>query len=289
MVNNNKINTIYSTKAKIVKHNKFLAKQFIITLLAPDIVSNIVAGQFIHIQCDKYLLLKRPMSIMLVDKDAGTIDLLYKIVGLGTQLLSKQKIGTELEIIAPIGNGFNISAKAKPLLLGGGVGMPPIIAIAQTIKDNNYYNPFVILGSEVPFPFTSKISNIAKNFTNANRTMALLEDWHISCRLTSMQNYDGVYQGYITDLAILYLDSLSADELEQIEIYACGPNIMLEAVAKLSFKYNLPCQISLEEYMACAVGGCAGCVVEVNKDSVKSMQKVCVDGPIFDARVIFND
>ncbi len=286
MVNNNKRNTIYSTKATIVRHDKFLAKQFIITLLVPDIITNITAGQFVHIECDKSLLLKRPMSIMLVDKEAGTIDLLYKIVGIGTELLSKQKIGTKLEIIAPIGNGFDISAKTKPLLLGGGVGMPPIIAIAQSIKDNNY-TPFVILGSEVPFPFTTQISNIAPTIANVNQTMPLLENWGIPCRLTSLQNYDGVYNGYITDLAVLYLDSLSISELKQVEIYSCGPKAMLEAVAKLSFKYNIPCQISLEEHMSCAVGGCAGCVVEVNKHGIKSMEKICVNGPVFDAKYIF--
>jgi dihydroorotate dehydrogenase electron transfer subunit len=117
--------------------------------------------------------------------------------------------------------------------------------------------------------------------------MPLLEEWGVACRLASLQNYEGVYQGYVTDLAKVYLDSLSADELTQVEVYSCGPHPMLEAVAKLAKEYNLPCQVSLEEYMACAVGGCAGCVVEVQTDAGPAMKRVCVDGPIFDATTVF--
>ena len=102
-----------------------------------------------------------------------------------------------------------------------------------------------------------------------------------------MQGYKGVYKGYVTDLAKEYLDTLSKEDLSQVEVYSCGPQPMLEAVAKLARDYNLPCQVSLEEYMACAVGGCAGCVVEVKTDDGPAMRRVCVDGPVFDAQTVF--
>ncbi|SFV89533.1 Dihydroorotate dehydrogenase electron transfer subunit [hydrothermal vent metagenome] len=88
-------------------------------------------------------------------------------------------------------------------------------------------------------------------------------------------------------MARVYLDNLPKEDLAQVEIYSCGPHPMLEAVAKLAEEYDLPCQVSLEEYMACAVGGCAGCVVEVQSENGAAMKRVCVDGPIFDARTVF--
>ena len=102
-------------------------------------------------------------------------------------------------------------------------------------------------------------------------------------------NYEGVYQGYVTDLAKDFLGSLSPDELSDVEIYTCGPHAMLEAVSKLANEYNIPCQASLEEFMACAVGGCAGCVVEVQTENGPAMKRVCVDGPVFEAQSVFND
>ena len=96
-----------------------------------------------------------------------------------------------------------------------------------------------------------------------------------------------MYQGYVTDLAREYLNTLSDDERSQVEVYSCGPHPMLAAVAKLAKEYDLPCQVSLEEYMACAVGGCAGCVVEVQTDNGPAMKRVCVDGPVFEANTVF--
>ena len=102
-----------------------------------------------------------------------------------------------------------------------------------------------------------------------------------------MQGFKGVYKGYVTDLAKEYLDTLSKEDLSQVEVYSCGPHPMLKAVAKLARDYNLACQVSLEEYMPCAVGGCAGCVVEVQTDDGSAMKRVCVDGPVFDAHSVF--
>ena len=117
--------------------------------------------------------------------------------------------------------------------------------------------------------------------------MPLLEDWNIACSLASLQNFKGVYNGYVTTLASEYLDSLSEDDLLKVEIFSCGPYPMLEAVSQLAKDYKLPCQVSLEEYMACAVGGCAGCVVEVQTDNGSAMKRVCVDGPVFDSQSVF--
>ena len=279
--------TISVNECQILAHYRYEAEQFILTISCPEIAQTTLPGQFVHITVSGQLSMRRPISIMSVDKDNGTFDLLYKIVGEGTRQLAERKIGDMLSVIGPIGNGFQMTDKKIPLLIGGGVGMPPIIAIAQNIKDNDYYSPYVILGSEVPFPFTPISSKLAGFCSSTLKTMPLLEDWNIACGLASLQNYKGVYNGYVTTLASEYLDSLSEDDLLKVEIFSCGPHPMLEAVSQLAKDYKLPCQVSLEEYMACAVGGCAGCVVEVKTDNGSAMKRVCVDGPVFDSQSVF--
>jgi dihydroorotate dehydrogenase electron transfer subunit len=281
--------TISVNDCQVLAHYQFEADQYIITLESKEIADSTRPGQFVHLSVSGMLAMRRPISVMSVDADNGTFDLLYKIVGEGTKQLADRRIGDVLSVIGPIGNGFELTDRKIPLLIGGGVGMPPMIAIAQKIKDNAYYNPYVILGSEVPFPFEASQSSLSGFNSSKFYTMPLLEEWRVPCGLASLQDYEGVYKGYVTDLAREYLDSLSSSDLKEVEVFTCGPNPMLEAVSKLANEYNLPCQASLEEYMACAVGGCAGCVVEVATENGPAMKRVCVDGPVFDAKTVFND
>ena len=281
-----KRNTIKVVDCQVLAHYKFEGDQYILTLSSEVIALETKPGQFVHITVSDALSMRRPISIMSVDIENGTFDLLYKVVGKGTRQLSERKVGDVLSVIGPIGNGFELTNKKTPLLIGGGVGMPPMIAIAQQMKDTDH-DPFVILGSEVPFPFTPELSKMGNPCPKASHTMPQLEEWNVACRLASLQDYEGVFKGYVTDLARVYLDTLSAVELAQVEVYSCGPHPMLEAVANLAKEYSLPCQVSLEENMACAVGGCAGCVVEVQTDTGPAMKRVCVDGPVFDATTVF--
>ena len=281
--------TISVNDCQILAHYKFEADQYILTLESQEISQATRPGQFVHLSVSGMLAMRRPISVMSVDKDNGTFDLLYKIVGEGTRQLAERKIGDIVSVIGPIGNGFEVTENKIPLLIGGGVGMPPIIAMAQELKGNSLYKPYVILGSEVPFPFDASESKLNGYQSSKFHTMPLLEEWGIPCGLASLQNYDGVYQGYVTGLAKDFLDSLSSDDLSNVEIYTCGPHPMLEAVSKLASEYSIPCQASLEEVMACAVGGCAGCVVEVQTENGPAMKRVCVDGPVFEAQSVFND
>jgi len=281
--------TISVNDCQILAHYKFEADQYILTLESQEISQATRPGQFVHLSVSGMLAMRRPISVMSMDKDNGTFDLLYKIVGEGTRQLAERKIGDIVSVIGPIGNGFEVTENKIPLLIGGGVGMPPIIAMAQELKGNSLYKPYVILGSEVPFPFDASESKLNGYQSSKFHTMPLLEEWGIPCGLASLQNYDGVYQGYVTGLAKDFLDSLSSDDLSNVEIYTCGPHPMLEAVSKLASEYSIPCQASLEEFMACAVGGCAGCVVEVQTENGPAMKRVCVDGPVFEAQSVFND
>ena len=140
---------------QILAHYQFAGDQYILTIDSPEIAKATKPGQFVHITVSDALAMRRPVSIMSVDVENGTFDLLYKVVGEGTRQLAEKKVGETLSVIGPIGNNFEMADKKLPLLIGGGVGMPPMISIAQDIKGMDY-EAFVILGSEVPFPFKVK-------------------------------------------------------------------------------------------------------------------------------------
>jgi dihydroorotate dehydrogenase electron transfer subunit len=283
--------TIFLEQAEILSHQAFAGDQFVLRLHAPRCAAKAQPGSFVHIQCDPLLPMRRPLSIMRASSSDGWIELLYKRVGNGTHLLAQRRRNETLSMLGPIGQPFKpCSALRRPLLIGGGVGMPPIIFLAETLRHDPLKQPFVILGSEVPFPFSPRPSRIIIPGLPEGviASMPLLDDWQIACRLASLQDYVGCFQGYVTELARVWLESLDQEARQEVEVFACGPHPMLEAVAKLAASYQLPCQISLEEFMACAVGGCAGCVVEVSTPAGPAMQRVCVDGPVFDARMVFN-
>jgi dihydroorotate dehydrogenase electron transfer subunit len=173
--------------------------------------------------------------------------------------------------------------------MGGGVGIPPMVFLADELRARDTaFRPFVIMGSEVPFPFATRPSQtlVAGMPPGVIACMPLMEDWGIASRLASLRGYPGCFDGYVTDLARAWLDTLDEERRRQVHIYACGPTPMLSATAALAREYSLPCQVCLEEYMACAVGGCAGCAVRIDTPEGPAMKRVCVDGPVFDAHTV---
>lgn len=283
-------NTIFMEDAPVVSHTAFPARQFLLRLKAPACAEAATPGSFAHIQCDPLLPMRRPLSIMRAHPYEGWVDFLYKAVGTGTELLTHRKPGESVNLLGPIGQPFSPNRRrSRPLLMGGGIGIPPMVFLAEYMRANAVYQPLVLMGSEVPFPFRSEPSRIPISGIprDAAAAMPLLEEWGIPSRLASLQGYPGCFRGYITDLARIWLDNLSPVQRKEVEIFACGPHRMLAAVAALASDCNVPCQISLEEFMACGVGGCAGCTVSIMTDNGAAMKRVCVDGPVFDARVVF--
>lgn len=260
-------------------------------LNAPKCAQHARAGNFVHLQCDHQIAMRRPYSIMRSDPDTGSIDILYKVVGKGSAQLAARKAGSRIQCLGPIGNTFTLSDHTThPLLLGGGVGIPPMIFLADELRKKPNIHPFVVMGSEIPFPFTARPSKIlVQNMpSGVIAAMPLLDDWGIASRLTSLQDYQGCFEGYVHELARHWFTSLDQKAQQGVEIFACGPTPMLAAVADLAQRHQIPCQVSLEEYMACAVGGCAGCIVPYKKNSgVTAMKRVCVDGPVFNAEYVF--
>ena len=279
--------TILVEEAEILVHEAFDGDQYLMRVKAPGCAARALPGQFAHITVDPQRPMRRPISIMRASAADGWVDFLYKALGEGTHLLAMRQPGERISVLGPIGIPFEIR-EPRPLLIGGGVGMPPMIFIAESLR-NTDRQPFVVLGSEVPFPFKPRpsqfmLKGLPEGVIGA---MPLLEDWGIPSRLASLQGYAGCHQGYVTDLSRYWLDGLSDTERAEVGVYACGPHPMLEAVVNLARDYGLPVQVSLEEYMACAVGGCAGCVVEVATPEGPAMKRVCVDGPVFDGYTVF--
>jgi len=285
--------TIFIEDAAVLSVRRYAGAQFVLRLKAPRCAARATAGSFVHVRCDAAIPMRRPLSIMRADAAEGWIEVLFKVVGEGLRSLGNRSAGESVSIIGPIGRGFKASPeRPRALLVGGGVGIPPIIFLAETLHAaGGAYQPLVLMGSELPFPFQRRPSALPAPWLAPaiDSAMQSLEDLAIPSRLASLSDFDGCLKGYVTELASRWLDTLSPAERAATEVFACGPTPMLAAVARLARQHGVPCQVSLEEYMACAVGGCAGCTVPVQDDDGPAMRRVCVDGPVFDAARVFGN
>ncbi len=284
--------TIFVENATVLSQEAFPGQQFVMRLTAPETAARATPGSFAHVAVDPSVPMRRPLSIMRVDREQGWIEILYKIHGEGLRHLASRRAGDAVNLLGPIGRGFTLhAARPRALLIGGGVGIPPMVFLADALRARagEGFKALAILGSELPFPFRARPSTIMVPGIpdGVIACMPLLDDWGVPSRLTTLSGFPGCHDGYVTDLARLWLAQLDAEGLSQVEVFACGPTPMLRAVAALAKEFALPCQVSLEEFMACAVGGCAGCAVEVQTAAGPAMKRVCVDGPVFDAATVF--
>jgi len=235
--------TLFVEDARVIDVATFAGDQYIIRLEAPRTAAAATPGAFVHLQCDESIPMRRPLSIMRANADSGWIEVLFKIVGQGLKSLGRKKPGDVLNLIGPIGKGFVPSPeRAATLLIGGGVGIPPMVFLAEhLVNDQRDWQPLAILGSEIPFPFDLETSALATPWLpdNIGSTMPLLEQWGITARLASLAGFPGTYRGYVTDLAREWLQTLSPDELANVEIFSCGPTPMLRAVASLAAEFGV--------------------------------------------------
>nr|VFK23140.1 MAG: dihydroorotate oxidase B, electron transfer subunit [Candidatus Kentron sp. MB]VFK28315.1 MAG: dihydroorotate oxidase B, electron transfer subunit [Candidatus Kentron sp. MB]VFK74202.1 MAG: dihydroorotate oxidase B, electron transfer subunit [Candidatus Kentron sp. MB] len=282
--------SLFIEEAKILYLEPFTDERFQLRLAAPRIAATASPGAFLHVRCDSDLPLRRPFSLMGADPDNGHVTILIKVVGQGTRLLAARRVGDIINVIGPIGVPFRpLADRPRALLLGGGLGMPPLIFLADRLRMRPSFRPLLFIGSEISFPFLVRPSQIRipelpHGVTDA---MAPAEEWGIPSRLASRQGYSGCFHGLVTELAQTWLAAQSQSTLGETALYACGPSPMLRATARLARRYDLPCQVCLEEFMACGVGACAGCVTPVTTEAGPAMKRVCVDGPVFDAREVF--
>ena len=282
--------SVFLEDARVLTQRAWPGEQFVLRVQAPRAARKALPGTFAHIACDPSVPMRRPLSIMRANAAEGWLEFLYKPKGHGLEMLGLRQAGELLSVLAPIGHGFTIdAARPRLLALGGGVGIPPMIFLAEQVRSDKRFRPLVLMGSEVPFPFELAHSRLDVPGVGraATHAVALLEQWGVPSRLASNAGLAGAHRGYITDLARDALKAMSAEERAATQVFACGPTPMLKAVAKLARDFDLPCQVALEEYMACAIGGCAGCTVLLQTPDGPAMKRVCVDGPVFDARQVY--
>jgi len=221
------------------------------TIAAPKIAEIAKPGQFVHVKCNGFTL-RRPISIACAER--GQLRLCYDVRGDGTAWLSGLRSGGKIDVMGPLGNGFDVSDTSKKVLLvGGGVGIYPLYFVAAAYKKN----AAVVLGFR-----TKGLVNFEKEFRGCGCGLHIATD-------------DGSYgrKGYATELIGEILDNNKIDI-----IMTCGPKIMMKGVVLESHKLGLRCQVSMEERMACGVGACLACVCKVNGQT----KRVCADGPVFD-------
>ena len=288
--------SIFLEDGKVIALETWPGEQFVLRISAPKCAARALPGSFVHLTCDPDVPMRRPLSIQRVSTTEGWIEILFKVVGPGLLALSRRRVGDDVRVLGPIGQPFRPDPRRpRSLLVGGGVGIPPMVFLAEWMSaapldgKSGPWKPLVLMGSEIPFPFKARPSTILVPGIPAGAiaAMPLLDGWGVPSRLASKAGFPGCYDGFVTQLADEWLGSLDAAAKQEVAVFSCGPTPMLEAMAKVASRHDVPCQVSLEEYMACAVGGCAGCTVKVSTPEGPAMKRVCVDGPVFDSRMVF--
>lgn len=254
--------------AEVLENHEIADSFYRLIIVADEIAHSADPGQFIHIRIpnDGSLLLRRPISINGIDQERGRVQLVYQVVGKGTKILSNVKIGTKLDVLGPLGRGFWIpQGTQKICIVGGGCGVAPTRFIGQKWGHLEIYS---FLG-----------------FRNKDMVFQV-EDFERFSKKVFLSTDDGSmgYKGSVIQLLQQHLLS----ERPNL-ILACGPIPMLIAMQSVVGKYNIPCQISLEERMGCGVGGCMVCSCAIGDSHQKSYKKVCSDGPVFWSKEVFLD
>jgi dihydroorotate dehydrogenase electron transfer subunit len=232
---------------------------FAIYLKCPESLPQILPGQFAEVLVSNSTTtyLRRPFSIYDVDYAKNELSLLIKKVGDGTIALSKLKAGDTLNLIYPLGNSFSLPGGEKALLIGGGVGIAPMLMLVKLLQEKGF-KPDVLIGGRT-----------SNDIIEPDKYKAFGEVF-----ITTDDGSAGE-KGMVTQHSLF-----SGKVKEYSAIYACGPDPMMKAVARVAESHDIPCEISLENTMACGIGACLCCVVE----TIDGNKTTCIEGPVFDTR-----
>lgn len=229
-------------------------------LLAPAIASCAVPGQFLSLYCkNRDTLLPRPISLCEINREEGTLRIVFRIVGAGTLEFSRLNPGEEIRILGPLGNGFPVSECPQgkgAVLIGGGIGIPPILQLSKEINGD----VTVVLG------YRNADTFLLKEFQAvADRVVIATEDGSLGT------------EGNV-------IDAIREEKIMGDVIYSCGPTPMLRGVKAWGIENEIPAWLSMEEKMACGIGACLACVCQstgVDSHSNVHNKRVCKDGPVF--------
>ena len=249
---------------KILSNDIVLPDTFLLRFHSPELAASARPGQFIMVKVNDRTdpALRRPFSICGTE-DGSIVKILYKVIGKGTEILSNKKPGENLPALGPLGKGFALSDQAKKIFyVAGGIGIAPLLYLYQKTKLSN-------ITFLTGFRTSNEIIDPQKVGTQADNLIAT-DDGSMG------------YNGRVTDLLVEHLEQ---SEQKDICIYTCGPLPMLKAVRGICIRYNIPCQVSMETFMACGLGACQGCVIRSNIAQSPYLH-VCQEGPVFDINEI---
>lgn len=251
----------HEIECDIFENRQITQDIFELRLNSPQIAQSARPGQFcmIEVSTSADPLLKRPLSIHDVSETKTELSFIYRVVGKGTALLAEKRAGDKVRVLGPLGNGFSFSQDQKPVLVGGGLGIAPMLFLARAISQLQQ-NAVVILGAR-----------------NASELVTLEQFKALDCALM-LATEDGSIgsKGFVTSHL---KEVLSAGKTDKV--FACGPMPMLKAVYEMTASASTPCEVSLETQMACGIGACLGCAVPSTRSSYLH---VCKEGPVFDGK-----
>jgi dihydroorotate dehydrogenase electron transfer subunit len=264
----------FDVTASIARHRRINPDHFLLTLEAPAVARAARPGQFVMLQAGaaRDPLLRRPMSVCRIAPGRrGRLDILYKVVGEGTRLLSRQPAGGSLGLHGPLGNGFALPKKARgappprPIFVAGGIGVAIFPFVAAALKARRL--PALLL-------FGARRKNDLVG-------LDLFRGLGVTARVATEDGSAGE-RGYVTRLVEAALDDPAARAAAHL--YVCGPTPMMRAVAALALAAGVPCDLALEAHMPCGIGVCLGCVVRCRPDARGPVfRRVCTEGPVFEA------
>ena len=237
-----------------------------LVLQTKDIARAAKAGQFVSVYSnDKSKLLPRPISLCGIDREKGTLRLVYRVTGqgTGTEEFSRLKEGDTVKLLGPLGNGFTVESGKKAFLIGGGIGVPPMLQLAKEMKAAGE-NLQVVMG------YRNADTFLLDEFEAVAETFVATEDGSLGTK------------GNV-------IDAIKNEKLNADVIYACGPTPMLKALKNYAEENNMVCYISMEERMACGIGACLACVCKSrDKDAHSNVnnKRICKEGPIFNAKEV---
>ena len=247
-------------KCRLVKKTEIVNGIFDFTVESEKIAAETQCGQFLHINCGDKTFLRRPISIC--DAENGQVRFIFEVKGEGTKELSEKNEGDYIDILGPLGHGFEIKEKYRnPLIIGGGIGVFPLYKLA---KD---------LGGK---------ANVFLGFRDKSRVV-MEQEFNDVSKLCIVGTDDGSYgyQGYVANAMEFFIQNNPCDV-----IFSCGPMPMLKAIKAIAEKNGIECQISLEQRMGCGIGACLVCACETIFEGTNKYMRVCKNGPVFDSKVV---
>jgi dihydroorotate dehydrogenase electron transfer subunit len=270
------------TKAEILLNQEIVPDHFKMVLALADFKDTITPGQFFHVRAgsDYDPLLRRPISVHRLGSKPNIVELLYKVVGKGTHLMSRRSKGTYLDLIGPLGNGFKIpKTQSNFILVAGGMGVAPLVALADQLARFRKRSITVILGAKTKGSITCK-----RELQDLGAKLIIItEDGSEGEKGLASHVLEGVIEEFdLRKKASEYTSKDTAhitigDYHPEVGLYVCGPIGMLREIAKIARQYRIQTQASLEERMGCGLGACLGCVIKTKQ----GYKRVCKDGPVF--------